>query len=702
MLVPLCPGILLGRRVAEHAGNGDFISCFTGTVVGVLCACVMLCLYLHVRGSKLVTGRRNILFGVAVCCFFFLFGLWRSASAWREVFDGLWDGERVFHAVLTEVPRRSERAVTAEALVAPCRSDAGNRLRRISLVFMRDTLSECLAVGDKIVFCAELRVPANKGNPEEFDYAEYLAVKGISGQVFLPSGRWRFSRLADDTELLLPFSERMRIKALMVRDRMLAMYRAAGLQGEELALLSALTLGEKSGLSSRLRDLYAETGVSHLLALSGMHLGFLMLFFHFLFVRCGRQRALQCCVGLLSFLLMWTYVFVAGLPASLVRAAAMYTLMWTAVLLGRKGISFNVLLASAFIMLCIRPPYLYDIGFQLSFLAMVGILTVFPVGKDWKVMRMRWTGWLFRSIWFSFSAQLFTVPLALYYFGMFSPYSIWATLIVSPLTAVLLSAMPLLLLSGWLFGVPFSFVVPVVKGVMKVQDVFLQGVSSLPFASLDADVSIFPVLSVYVLLLVLLARPLCSKVFWLKAVCGLFALFMIVSVVENRRNALRPCIIFYNNPSCPAVHVVESSRRSWLFTACPDCGTGRMSYIEKTFWKKKLSVPPVPVAGDYNNGFLSCSSGLVAMKGGVSFLMLYDGRWDGMTSPVCADVDYILLCHGYEGNLPSLARLFRPRCIVLDASLRSGERKRYKEACRAIGWRFYDMEIKGALKVALK
>ena len=674
-----------------------------GMAAGMACLFVSLCLTW--RGSVAV-GRHllsgHVLFGLFLLFFLFLFGLWRSASAWYGLAEEWPDGERVYRAVLVDVPRVSERSVTADALSYVPHAGRVRKLRKLSLTFSRDSLSERLDAGSRLLFKAQVRRLRNRGNPEEFDYARYQGVKGISGRAFLSSGKWRACDLAYDGESGVPWLTLWRIKALGWRSRLLAFYRQAGMQGEEYALFSAVTLGDKSSLSRDVRDLYAETGVGHILALSGMHLGYLMFVFNFLLLRCGHRRRLRWAVGLSALFLMWTYVFVAGLPASLVRAASMYTLIWGAVMWGRTGVSVHALSAGVFCMLCAEPMYLYDVGFQLSVLAMTGILAVYPLCRKWKVARLPLAGWLVRSLWLSCSAQLFTFPLVGYYFGTFSMYSAWLTLLVSPLTALLLFAMPLLLVAEWGSWVLASWLSVGVGQIIRLQNGLLSHAVRLPFSSVNVDWSFWTVLSAYVWLFVFMVRRYMTYPRWLKCMSVVSLCLAVVWMVEKRRHAVVPCVVFYNNPSCPAVHVIKSPRCSYLFPVYPARADEGMAYIEKTFWRKKLSEPPIRVVADSRNARLHYQSGWARLAGGPSFLMLCDSRWEHWPDSVCADVDYLYLCRGYKGDLKQLSHGVRPRCVVLDASLHAFEREKYMETCTALGWKIHDMETQGALKVALK
>ncbi|MCD8317756.1 MAG: ComEC family competence protein, partial [Paraprevotella sp.] len=140
---------------------------------------------------------------------------------------------------------------------------------------------------------------------------------------------------------------------------------------------------------------------------------------------------------------------------------------------------------------------------------------------------------------------------------------------------------------------------------------------------------------------------------------------------------------------------------SYLFPVHTDSLQERMSYIAESFWKRKLSAAPVVVGRDFRDKRVSAVSGLVSGSGKVSFLILADDRWNGMISKVHANVDYLYVCRGFRGRLSRLSRLFRPGCVVLDASLWKYDSKRYIQECRTLGWNYYDMEVLGALKVAL-
>ena len=602
LAVPLLPGLWLGRLLWQYAESSGWAGLFLS--IGVLLSggwCLWAGIYSLHRRACHGELRNYVSFGVSVCFLFFFFGLWRSFYAWENL-RGVWtDEEREYHAILLNTPQISSRTVGAEAMLMA--GDDGSSVRqtgKLWLTFSRDSLAETLRTGDELVFKGRIRRPKNKGNPEEFDYAEYLAVKSISGRVFIGKERWKRIHGYEDKERHLSLGVDLRIKALLWRDRILEVYRNTGLQGEALDLFAALTLGEKSGLSDELKDIYAGVGVSHVLALSGMHLGFLVAMLNLFILNYCRRRYLRLLGAMLATVLVWGYTFLAGLPPSLVRAALMYSLMLAGSLAGRSGFSVNSLAMSAVLMLCINPLWFYDVGFQLSFLAMFGILTICPRFQELPLMRWRFVRWIFQSLLVSFAAQLFTVPLVAYRFGTFSFYSVWATLVISPLTALLIYGMPLILLSG-ITGIGTTVCAWWIARLGTWQNDCLRAMMEWPYAVVHTDWSLWFTIWCYVVLCVWV-MPFCRS-YTRRVQFGLMSVILTLCAFAVNRQfcRIRPEIVFYNHSSCPSVHVIYSSERSYLFSTEEDSVRERMSYISESFWEKKLSDVPVVVTGDFRD-----------------------------------------------------------------------------------------------------
>lgn len=145
--------------------------------------------------------------------------------------------------------------------------------------FPKDSAADSLKRGDELLVRTRLSAPVSNGNPDEFDYARYLLRKGVCGTAYVHAGRWRV--IGCDS------SSTFRQQALDCRDRVAGLYRDMGLQGDELAVLSALTVGDKEELSEHIIETYSVAGASHVLALSGLHIGFISALLLFSFLHCG-------------------------------------------------------------------------------------------------------------------------------------------------------------------------------------------------------------------------------------------------------------------------------------------------------------------------------------------------------------------------------------------------------------------------------
>ena len=232
--------------------------------------------------------------------------------------------------------------------------------------------------------------------------------------------------------------QRLRIKALMLRERLLSRLHVDSDDDEAQALIAAMVLGDKSTLTRQQYDRFSMTGASHVLALSGLHLSIIYLLLTRLTL--GRRRSWV--TQILIILAVWAYALLTGLPTSLIRAATMITVYALFSLGGRRHAPLNVLSFTAIIMLLADSNALFDVGFQLSFMAMLGILLFMPLMEAWFSprwqMEHRISFWLLSLLMVSVAAQLGTAPLVAYYFGRFSTWFLVTNIIVIPLTTLIL------------------------------------------------------------------------------------------------------------------------------------------------------------------------------------------------------------------------------------------------------------------------
>ena len=240
--------------------------------------------------------------------------------------------------------------------------------------------------------------------------------------------------------------DRSKTYFLEQRAKLLDRLSESGVDGSVYAVVAAMALGDKSQLTRELKDTYAVSGASHILALSGLHLGILYTLLSLLFSR----RRWQVLSQVVIIVCIWLFVFLVGMSASVVRSAVMFTVYALLSLGHRDKMSVNTLAFAAIVMLLLNPKSLFDAGFQMSFMAVLAILLFYPLFESvWSqpfLFDHRIFKWLWTMLAVSCAAQIGVAPLIAYYFGRFSNYFLLTNLVVVPAATLILYLSLLVLL----------------------------------------------------------------------------------------------------------------------------------------------------------------------------------------------------------------------------------------------------------------
>lgn len=401
--------------------------------------------------------------------------------------------EVVYNAVLTTEPSVHGRVVQTDLLII-----GDGKPLKVRASILRDTVQnrwQRLHVGDGITATSLLEPPHNFAG-STFDYAAWLRQSGFAAETFIFYNSWRKAEI-DLTSL--SYMQRATVEARRIREKLLERYRCYGADGSSYAVLAAMTLGDKSALSKELREDYSIAGASHVLALSGLHLS--IIYTILLLLTFGYRR--RWLPQVLIMLAVWSYVVLVGMSASVVRSAVMLTIVSMMTILNRGSVLLNSLSFAAFVMLLCNPLTLYDIGFEMSFMAVLGIAMLEPLMRPRHLPKNIFQKLLY-MIWgvisVSIAAQVGTAPLVAYYFGRFSCYFIITNLIVIPCaTIILYGVVALAVLSWWhLLANHIASALILITGFMNT---VLHRIASLPGASIDGiSLSPLQVLAVYIFL----------------------------------------------------------------------------------------------------------------------------------------------------------------------------------------------------------
>lgn len=594
---------------------------------------------------------------IAIGDFFMPYGPFRETPDWSA--DTL-----TYQGVVTRQPARHGKTVGMVLRMTP-----GDRL-----VALTGVGEEVPQPADLIVFHARIVEPHNPGNPGAMDYAAYQRHQGITGTAFCYRNTWRNLGMSSHPTV----SEQL----LRQRQSWVDSY-ARYLQGDVLAIVAAMTLGDRSMLTPDLRHLYADTGASHVLALSGLHLTILYFLLSLLTIRLLQRWSWTGRVlgTLLCLFAIWGFVGLTGMPLSLLRAAMMLTLYELLRLVRRNAPPYHTLVLTLILLLLYDPLQLFDVGLQLSALSVAAIIMTARWHGEYRktrltpLLRNRMGQRLLDSfvlfLLVSLSAQIATLPLVAHYFGRISLVGILSACWVIPAAYILMTtAMLFLLLPLPLLREGLSVVL---SGTLDGLHFIMQHLACLPFASVSVSLSWWGVAGAYAALWVVVSTMLRADDHrlipvklrdrrpWFLAVC----VMLLTLVAEQAVNLLErpaPHIAIYNRPSQPEIHVVAA-------------GMDSIAQPGSSWWTGH-----VVMFGDRRVAVMTASLPRHTTETGHDRL----------------PVDALLLCRGARGHIDNYLDYYHPDTIVLDGSLSDFYRARFGKEAESRKLPVYDVKEQGA------
>lgn len=332
--------------------------------------------------------------------------------------------------------------------------------------------SSPLQSGD--IFLVNTRITSTKSplNPHSFDYAHYLSRQGIYRQSFLDSGSWEF------------VESRMNLRALALysRKQIMEIFDQNIQDTVNRGIIKALVCGYSQELDPDTRSDFASSGTMHMLAVSGMHVGILLVILNLLLSKIQGSWK-----NILLILSLWTYALFTGLSPSVVRACSMCSLYLVGAMLGRHHNAWNALAFALLVLLISDTNYIFNAGFQLSFLALTGILlSISPMRRPpatWRE-KIKQNGLAFFKM--SLAAQCATLPVSALLFGQFPLYFLLGNLLIVPLAAPMMY-LGICLLCFYQVPLLSNGILWLLNQALWLCRWIAEHISSLPNASLQLD-----------------------------------------------------------------------------------------------------------------------------------------------------------------------------------------------------------------------
>lgn len=461
IIVPLCAGVITGLAVTP---NRVFfivaaIVAFTITAISFLKKPVFY----------------STLYGVAFSTTMFLTGLLLYTIEKNNI-TSFNTEETTISGVIDEYP--VEKAKTYQIVVKLTHVSLADSILPASgsllLYHQKEDTPQQFLPGDHVVFKLSPIEITNRGNPSEFDYKFYMENQGIKYMAF--------TNKANLLSHQLPKRRHLRHDALIVREKLIDLYEQRGIEGNQLSIIAAISLGRKDLLDPDQEETFNKAGIMHVMAVSGLHAGIVsMLVMGLLFFMKGKWHTLRI---LLSILSLWCFAFITGLAPSVMRASLMFTFLNAGNLLKRPVNSVNSVLASALILIVIHPSVIFSTGFQLSYLAVLYIIIFCKYFTGLVTVKNKIVAFAWNSAVVTIIAQLGTLPLTIAVFNRFPTWFILSNVVILPIATITLIAGLLVLIT---FPLPFIsiFIATIANNLAWFTEYLTAKAASLPLSTIN-------------------------------------------------------------------------------------------------------------------------------------------------------------------------------------------------------------------------
>ncbi|WP_373551285.1 ComEC/Rec2 family competence protein [Haliscomenobacter sp.] len=512
-------------------------------------------------------------------------------------------------------------------------------------------------------------------NPDAFDFRAYLARQGVYHQLFAPMGAWRIDSVHQD----LPLTLVLQAFCLKVLEKHLP-------SGDTYAVGAALIIGARSQLSQEIRQAYSNSGAVHVLSVSGLHVGVLAIALRFLLGFFAHNKKAQKLGLLLELGSIWLFTLITGAAPATLRAAVMFSMIIGARAVVRQYNIWNILAASAFSLLCWQPNLLWDIGFQLSYLAIAGIVAF----QSW--IYERWSApnvvldyiWKLTSV--GIAAQLSTGPLSIYYFHQF-PLFFWLSgLVAVPLAGlVLMLGLSLFLLEA--LHIPADWIGQLLSWSIQLLNGLIVAIHDLPQAVISGFWwNALATLGMYGVLTLVCVALYHRKLRWLNVALALLLVWALAQWPGIFRAQAQRQLVCYHVPKASLLDLIQGREVLTLSTA--DTLPELMAAQNHRFHMRLKKEQQLDWQSSFRWGPVALQSGrLLFGKHKIGLI----GENEG--SPLLP-YDYLLVHHNpkiYPADIPKKTKL-----IILDGSNRFGTRRWIKKLADELNIPVHDTAEQGA------
>lgn len=662
-------GILMFEYVASHA------------LVLVFLSAALVFFVAHYFTRKYETYKLRWLFGCGVFSFFIALGF--QVSFWyaqRQVFLNL-NKVGLFQVELTApiVNRPKTYMLKVKTLAFAADSINFQPTQGNAILYLAKTKgAKNLAVGDKILVAASFSAPQAIDYPEEFDYAQYLRRKGFAAHAYVDSLHWRVLSKSTTFSIMQFASD--------CRERLLQIYKKHQIEGDEFAVLAALTLGYQDEIRDELYVSYSNSGALHILSVSGLHVGIVYLIFAFALSFLDNTAKTRLLKSLFIILLLWVYAIITGLSPSVMRAALMFSMIAFGSVFKYKSNIYNTIFFSALLLLCVNPNFIFDVSFLLSYSAVLSIVFFQPRFKKLLFFKNRVLNWSWDLFCVSVAAQIGTFPLGMYYFHKFSNHFLLTNFLAIPISTGIIYLAVLLFVFA---AVPFvsSALAWCLKLLLFLQNQSIVFIDHLPYSTFHRWIGFGDVLLMYLAVLAFTLFVFRKRYAFLFLGFSSLLLIQVFHLYRHYESMQQEELIVYGDSKCSSVDLISGQNHRIITN-----NLARSKQIAQSYWIKQQLEPAIHTPANR-----SCFTTFAGKR----ICVLADDVFKYKRSGQKLKVDYLILANKSKVSMHDITSLFDVRTLVLDNTVSDWKLAQIKQACVEKGISYYSIKEKGAFRVQI-
>ncbi len=541
---------------------------------------------------------------------------------------------------------------------------------KVLLNIGKDSSEVQLNIDDHIYVVSSFNSVKKPLNPYQFNYKNYLAKQQIYHQVTVKNRH--FLQLKSTKHTLKGW-------AAAIRKHITISLKNNGFKGDELAIINALLLGQRQDISNDILQNYQNAGAIHILAVSGLHIGILLLLLTFLLKPFEKLKYGKIIELVLIVFLLWGYAFIAGLSASIIRAVTMFTAISIVVVLNRTKNTYQALIISLFFLLLFRPYYLFDVGFQLSYSAVFFIVWIQPMLYQLWKPPLKIVAYFWQLFTVSIAAQLGVLPLSLFYFHQFPGLFFLSNLLIIPFLGVILAIGILIIVLSLLHLLP-HFIAEIYQKIIFLLNIIVEQIGSQEsFLFQYISFSVNAIFLYYFIVYPFFKWIETKKHYYLKLALVAIIGFQLNLLAEKYISTHHQEFIIFNKPKHTLIGIKKGKELQLYHDSIA---------IQKEYSIKAYLIGSRATLSSLQNNIKSLYNINTKKLLVIDSLGAYRVR---KFSP-----DYILLRTSPKVNLERIIETLHPKMIIADGSNFKSYASRWKKTCKNYNIKFYYTVTDGA------